>query len=74
MKSKAPSLTASTADFTVPWPDRITTGSAGSFSLSRFSTSRPSTWGMRTSRNTRSGASVSASLRPTGPFAACSVS
>ncbi len=26
MKSKAPSLVASTAVFTVPWPERITTG------------------------------------------------
>ena len=55
MKSKAPSFVASTAVFTVPWPERITTGGAHGRALSSFSTSRPSICGILMSRTTRSG-------------------
>ena len=70
MKSKAPSLTASTAALTVPWPERITTGGDGSSALRRLRTSRPSIWGILMSRMTRSGASWAAIFKPAGPLAA----
>jgi hypothetical protein len=55
MKSNAPSLVASTAVFTDPWPDRMTTGGPLGSCFSCFRTSSPSICGILMSRNTMSG-------------------
>ena len=56
--------------FTLPWPERMTTSGLCPSARRRFSTSRPSIWGILMSRKTRSGCSFSAILSPAGPFCA----
>jgi hypothetical protein len=64
MKVKAPSLVASTAVATVPWPEMMITGSASCWPRMRLSASRPSMPGILMSRNTRSGVSRSMAAMP----------
>ena len=68
MKSNAPAFVASTAVLTVPCPEMMTTGRFSFAARSFCSTSRPSMPGILMSRNTRSGASRSASAMPSGPL------
>ena len=68
MKSNAPSLVASTAVLTVPWPEMMTTGSASFVCRIFCSASRPSMPPILMSRKTRSGGSRSTSATPSGPL------